>query len=563
MKPSSPEFRLVAWLSALFLVIVGAKLWAVHLYGSQLPFWDQWVEADQFLRPWAEGKLTWSAWFAPHNEHRILFTRLLDVSIIWLNGRWDPLLQMTINAFVHAGFACALAYCLWVFLGKRYEWLICFLLAPFFALPYAAENTLRGFHSQQYFLSLGSLAAIVGLGFSKPGSRWWWFGLVSAVASLFTMASGFLSSLAVVGLIVLRGLRTRQWDRGGIVTLVCAVAIVCAGLALSVTVPEHERFRVTSVFQFLSTLAVYLSWPFMNVPILVFLIALPLVLVAVLYFRSGFKDLSAAEFLLTFALWGVLQAGSLAYGRANYEENQASRYMDVLNVFAIASVFAGVLLAERPPASQMPPWVNRVLPVFCACIVFVGILQVSNWMVTAFMRQCRKVSLIGEENVTQFAATGNPELLLDEPAPRPDPRLVLQVLNHPALAPIFPPICRPPEVTAQPGWLSRAAAWSLRSSRAILSASLILWICLCGFNLARHGRNPGCIAALLAGLVALGVIGSKRKLTREDIAAGLHEELAAQFSSAGYTRRATYHADAATRLRMDHRGGPENPSRRN
>src|SRR5579859_8276599 len=108
MKANLPRPRLVLWLFALFLVILGAKLWVIQLYGSWLPVWDQWDEADQFFRPWLEGHLTWHDWFAPHNEHRIFFTRLLDFLVISLNGRWDTLLQMTVNAILHAGYACAL-----------------------------------------------------------------------------------------------------------------------------------------------------------------------------------------------------------------------------------------------------------------------------------------------------------------------------------------------------------------------------------------------------------------------------------------------------------------------
>ena len=98
-----------AWLAALFLVVLGAKLWVVQLYGSPLPLWDQWYEAHRFFRPWMEGHLTWQALFAAHNEHRILLTRLLDMGVIWLNGRWEPMVQMTINAFIHAAFVCGLA----------------------------------------------------------------------------------------------------------------------------------------------------------------------------------------------------------------------------------------------------------------------------------------------------------------------------------------------------------------------------------------------------------------------------------------------------------------------
>src|SRR5208337_564107 len=125
------KLRLVAWLLALFLTALGAKLWVIQLYGSAVPYWDQWDEARLFFKPWLEGRLTWSAWFAAHNEHRILFTRLLDVLALWLNRQWDPLLQMVVNAFLHAGFACGLAYVLWIFLGRKHAGLICFLLMPF------------------------------------------------------------------------------------------------------------------------------------------------------------------------------------------------------------------------------------------------------------------------------------------------------------------------------------------------------------------------------------------------------------------------------------------------
>src|ERR1035438_6941365 len=102
-----------AWLSALFLVALGAKLWVVQLYGSPLPLWDQWYEAGGFFRPWLEGHLTWKDFFSAYCEHRMLFIRLLDLSVIGLNGRWEPMLQMTVNAFICATYACGLAFCLW------------------------------------------------------------------------------------------------------------------------------------------------------------------------------------------------------------------------------------------------------------------------------------------------------------------------------------------------------------------------------------------------------------------------------------------------------------------
>ena len=161
--------RLAAWLLALLLVVLGAKLWVIQVYGTAVPYWDQWDEARLLFKPWLEGHLTWNAWFAPHNEHRIFFTRALDLLELWFNRQWDPRLQMVINAFIHTGYACGLAYGLWIFTGRKHEGLICFLLMPFFAFPFAAENTIHGFHSQEYFLSIFAVVTIIGLGFGSPG----------------------------------------------------------------------------------------------------------------------------------------------------------------------------------------------------------------------------------------------------------------------------------------------------------------------------------------------------------------------------------------------------------
>ena len=55
-NPTSDSFKgMVGWLAAFFLVVLGAKLWMVQLYGSPLPLWDQWYEANCFSgRGWKD-----------------------------------------------------------------------------------------------------------------------------------------------------------------------------------------------------------------------------------------------------------------------------------------------------------------------------------------------------------------------------------------------------------------------------------------------------------------------------------------------------------------------------
>ena len=545
-----------AWLAALFLVVLGAKLWVVQLYGSPLPLWDQWHEAERFFRPWVEGHLTWKDFFAAHNEHRILFTRLLDLSVIWLNGRWEPLLQMTVNAFIHAAFVCGLAFCLWDFLGRKNGWFICFLLAPFFALPYAGENTIWAFNSQQYFLSIFSLATLAGLGLGKPGSRRWWCGLAAAIMGLVTMASGLLAPMAVGGLTVLRAIKQRRMERGNLITLGACLVVMGLGAALSVTMEDDRPLRAHSLMEFTSALARNLAWPFFNAPEMVCLLSLPLAVLVALYFRPNFPVPRAAEFLLAFGLWGGLQSAGLAYGRANYGEViPASRYMDVLNVFVIASLFTTVLLSQLWFRGQFSKWAVTLLPLVFAGVIFFGLCRISQIVVENLLLPTRMMNLAAEERVETFMATGDAAGFLEKPTVRPDPKLVLHVLNNAKLQTIMPAVCLPPGSPQITGRFAPIAQWLLRNSMTTLSGGLVLFVSLCGYGLARGSMslsrgNPAGIIILLAGLAALGFVWSKRSLQRESVEYALQRELAAYFKSVDNFKRAAIHEHKADVLKQ-------------
>ena len=453
MEPHKPDSRwwLAAWLAALLLVILGAKLWIIQVYGSPLPYWDQWDEAKLVFKPWLEGHLTWGALFAAHNEHRILFTRLLDLLELRLNGQWDPGLQMVVNALLHAGFAGGLAFCLWVFLGKRKEGLICVLLAPFFALPFAAENTIRGFQSQEYFLCLFSVAAITGLGLGTPRQARWWVGLAAAILALFTMASGLLAALTVAGLAGLRWLKNRRLARGQFIVLGCGLAVFIAGWALRVTVEQDKPFQAQSLVVFLNALMRHLAWPFPDHPLMCLITCLPLAVVCWQYFRSPDQDLRAPEFILALGLWGVLQAAALAFGRAALGDS--SRYMDTLAIIPIAGLAGWLVIAQRANFGRVPRAMVMPLAVVWAGCCFWGLcglcgLAPGNRPVTAnYLQQTKRLNLIEEANVRAYVATRDARYLLGQPPvqiPYWDGQRLIDLLLDSNLAAILPPVCRPP-----------------------------------------------------------------------------------------------------------------------
>jgi hypothetical protein len=398
------------------------------------------------------------------------------------------------------------------------------------------------------------LATLAGLGFGRPGSQRWWLGLAAAVMGLFTMASGLLAPLAAGGLIILRAIKNRRMARDSWITLGACLAVIGLGAVLGVTVEGDQPLRAHSLMEFTSALARNLNWLFFNRPEMVGLLALPLAVLLALYFRPGFPEARAAEFLLGFGLWGGLQAAALAFGRANYGDViPASRYLDVLNIFVIASLFALVLLRQSGVGSS---WLNRtgmLLPLIFAAIIFFGLGRISLLVVNNLLRPSRMMNLVAEERVETFMATGDAEGFLENPTVRPDPRVVMKVLNNPNLRPIMPPICLPPDTRPGPGRLTALSQGLLRNSMTILSGGLVLFVGLCGYGLVRGTpglarANPVGIIVLLAGLAALGFVWSKRSLQRESVEYALQRELVAYFQSADNPKRAAIHEHKADAL---------------
>jgi hypothetical protein len=192
------------------LATAGAKFRLINFYGSDVPFGDQWKgEVLTTYLPYLEGRFDWHAWFTPHFEHRIVWTRLLDVGLLEANGRWDPRLQMVADAMVFLGAVAVLLR----HVIRSLPPLAAAAAAGFVVLLFGSdvlwENTLWGFQSQFYFLLLFSLVHVLETSTARPWSTGWWLGHAAGFANLFAMAGGVFSAAAVLG-----WLAWRRW-RGG------------------------------------------------------------------------------------------------------------------------------------------------------------------------------------------------------------------------------------------------------------------------------------------------------------------------------------------------------------
>lgn len=558
MQLTESKQTLLAWLAAFSLVALGGKLWTIQLWMTNIPYWDQWDEARQLFVPWLDGTLTWRHLFQPHNEHRIVFTRLLDLLLIQLNGQWDIALQTVVNAGLHLAYGCGLIAVLWQFIGRRHAGLISCAVLPLFALPFAAENTIHGFQSQFYFANLFSLAAIVGLGFGQPGRALWWGGFLAAVLAIFTIASGFLAAVAVIGLVGVRALRQRQLTRGDMLTASCALAVLTLGWSLKVNVAQHAGLAANSAGLFFSALASNLVWPFASQPLLLPLAQLPLVIMVVKFFRGGFQNSRAAELVLVLGGWAGLQAAALAFARAGLMDS--SRYLDSLSALTLANVAALFVLATQ---TDVPSRLKKILPLLAVAWVVVNVYgQVlsSRNTITEYLEGARGWGLAQTETLQTFMTTKDVAALQAAPraaAPYWSAELLAGALQHPKLATILPAEVFPPGHALRKNATGSAVAQLIVNQAVwILLVGILSCLALAIVALRKPEMNffnagLAWMTALVACLALLAGVWHERGLNRDTYAAMLHQRIAFIYGLSGRPADAATHWRAALRLQPE------------
>jgi len=189
-----PPLRLLAWLMAAFGCIVMATTVAgVVLNYSPVPFWDQWYgTVDWYMRAQVD---FWREFWSLHNEHRLLFSRL----IFWPDMRWFGginLLSLAANVVMCAALAFSV-YRAAIFENKVPSKA---LIAGFsLALSFSwmqNENFICGFQNQWFAVNVFALLSFQALAVSASRNYsplWFIAALAAATAATFSMANGCLS----------------------------------------------------------------------------------------------------------------------------------------------------------------------------------------------------------------------------------------------------------------------------------------------------------------------------------------------------------------------------------
>jgi hypothetical protein len=450
---ASQRLLAAAQFFGLFLVVFGARLWLIQHYGNALPFWDQWDgEGALVLKPWIEGNLSLGALFAPHNEHRIVLTRLLTLGLFNLNGQWDVLLEMAVNAALCGVIAVLMAAGILKVFPSWFRWPALVILATLFALPFAWENTLAGFQSQFYFLLLFSLLAIWGLGVHAWQSRAWWVGVIALLLACLSMATGFFAAIAVLALYALRWLKQRtRPSASDLVTALICLAAISVGWITKTNVPGHEVLKAASFLGWLLALFRCLAWPWYTMRPLAPVMHLPIAFLLIAYLvrsRARWEERTRTriDLLLAMAFWFLGQTAAIAYARGAPSEPLSSRYMDILAIGAAVNVLAAFLLTAE---ARSLGWKK------CSVFLLVGWVTILVWGFVPLTRNNFRHDLPGrramlrveENNVKGYVRSGNARRYLENKPqmelPYPIKARLQGFLDDPVIRGILPANVRP------------------------------------------------------------------------------------------------------------------------
>lgn len=469
---------------AIFVFFVRA--WLIKVWGSPLPFWDQWdAEAIGLYAPFLNGTLQWQDLFRAHNEHHILLTRVTDLALFAAYGGWNPWAQLLVNAALHATTAAVLAAVFWNAMpSRRYGNAALIIgLTVLFTATCGWQNALYGFQSGVYFSNLLSVIAIAGLCVSPPLRRCWWIGLVSAGLAFFSNAGGILAAVAAlaVGSISL-GENRRQpssWGALGLITVVVALVLMSGGNA-----PQHSTFHARNVTEFLAVLAHCLAWPWVNHGLCFPVMQLPLVWLAVTRWRQKLALTPTERCALALGLFGCLQAAAIAYSRGGAlpEFRPLSRYQDPLLLGIVGQLFALITLF-----SSRPRFIRIAGLMWCA-MTMAGLIILTETNFTLHLPFKRAQDRANLAIVRTYAATHDPAAFTRDPnfsGPHPNPRVVQHVIDDPLLRSTLPSEILTPEFHG-----ADQLSWLIRHSAGLTAASGLLLLCVLGNSLRRKSNRP-------------------------------------------------------------------------
>jgi hypothetical protein len=456
------------------VVLLALKAWVIADFGNPTPFWDQWdAEAELLYKPYLEGTLRLEDLFRAHNEHRIFTTRLLDLALLEINGGWNPLLQMLVNAALHGGGIIGIALLAARACGARSIRTLLLFSVALFGIPYGWENILCGFQSQFYLVLIFGVACVWLTTAKAPFSMGWWAGFAAGLLAHWSLASGVFATAAAGIVLLVSCLRSSPRSTRRLLAAILLLLFAAIGYLATPLVPEHAEFHPQTLAQLLTAIDQTFAWPVKarwsgaivrNAPALLF---------AIWLWRRRPRPDGAAWGLLGLVLWTLGQSLGVAYGRG--AAGLAPRHLDMLAVALLSNFACAIFLVQVAPSVHKR---SAAIAAIAWSALMLGILIPQS--IGHLPRQLalkREQGLAQQQNLQAYLQTGDVATLEAQPLmmlPYPDADRLVQILQSDTIRGILPEsVWAGSGKQARVGQFDPAVEWFLRHHLALLVSGLV------------------------------------------------------------------------------------------
>jgi hypothetical protein len=375
------------------------------------------------------------------NEHRPLFTRLFSITLLKLNGQWDPIVEMVVSSLVYSLILTGSCLVLWRLAGRKNLPVFCIMIAIIGVLHFSWEDTLGGGHSGWNFLLAFSVLTIVLLLCSKPFTVPWFLGLAAALLGQLSVATGFLAPFAVACVLLLNCIAGTQNLKESSWAIVALIAVAVLEYQL-VPVTHAAVFERLDFIGFIRNYGDITAWPFRHWALAPIVWAPFFILIRKQFRAKGTSQLTLV--LLALGTWALLQAVPMAW----YRGGSASRYRDIHAVGLLANlIIAFYLCSAHRFLSNRSFWRRGAVWLGAAILVLCTAMSVLHFKESVNILDKHRFSGIQEVNTARYVLTGDPSSLVDQPwlhVPYPSADFLMTVLSNPALRKVLPAGIRAP-----------------------------------------------------------------------------------------------------------------------
>jgi hypothetical protein len=394
------------WLICLALALLPlvGLIAMVMRYAVDVPYMDEW-ELVGYLEKSYRGTLTLHDLWLAHNEHRILFPRLILIGLARLTG-WNVLWELAASIVIAIGLFAAVA-CL-TRSSRRLvgdpgvNWLLPAVSVFVFSLA-QYENWLMGWQIQFYLNVFAVAAGLAAL--ARRAFRWWSLvgALLMGVVATYSAANGMLYWFAALPLLFALPVEDRRRKRICVLAWSCVAAAMIGSYLYDYHKPAHHpplTLFLTQPFEFAKYVFFFLGHPLsFNHPVRAGLLGIAglagVAIAAVFLLRFRRAPAGAVLPWLALALYSVGGALVSGVGRLGFGAGQAlsPRYVTLANLFWISNVVLLYLVA-RTGRSGLQGGIRRqgigpefAVAAYCALGVMVLLAARSSIAAAPYFRQ--------------------------------------------------------------------------------------------------------------------------------------------------------------------------------